>query len=166
MRVGLRVPDRVRSTRVFVTSHLLLIEPPIRQLDLVREQIAPSQSMSQPELGPQRPQTLHGRLVLPIRVLPIELYEEVIVRVTFETFEPVSRHLVLVIDFGHGRSDVVRVELLVRHDVVEPDLHPVRDYRRWSLGLVIRDGFLGHCIVEDVPIVVLVLVRVEGDLLL
>ena len=58
MVVRFNVPKLIGQDSLLVACHLLLFETPLRELDLVREQIATRHDVSQPELRPQRSQTL------------------------------------------------------------------------------------------------------------
>lgn len=166
MRVGLDEPKTVLLARVLVASDLLLLEAPVGELDLVREEVASGENMAKAELGPQRLHAMPRLLAaLDVRRRLVNLDLEMVVRIALESIEAVRRDLVLVVDLGDGSADVVRVELLVGRDVVEHDSVAVENGsgRRVSLG-VGNIGVGGG--VEDRPDVVVVAVRVQRDLLL
>lgn len=158
MRVGLNIPKRVIPHRILVTRHLLLFKRPIRQLDLVREQITPRQRMPQLELGPKR---LHSPI--PPRTL-IDLDNPVIVRVTLEARVSVRADLVLEFNVRDRWAHVVRVETFGGGDVFEADGHAVAD-RDEGLSRPVVVGDAVKCSVDDAPVIVAVDVGVEGDLL-
>jgi len=98
-------PQRVSHNRVFVACHLLLLPPPLRQLDLVRKKITSSQRVSQPKMCTQRPQAF-GRLLVP----PITFHNfkiPIIIGVTCEAGHTIRAHFVLEIDVRDGRPDIV-----------------------------------------------------------
>lgn len=166
MRVGLDVPQPVLFARVLVARHLLLLEPPLGKLDLVTEEVAAGKDVSEAEPRPERlqprPRLLAARHV---RRKLVDLDLEVIVRVAFEAVEAVRRDLVLVVDFGERCADVVRVELLVRGDVVQNDDLLVEDWGRRGVVFGVGDVGIGGA-VEEEPDVIVVAVRVKRDLLL
>lgn len=58
MRVGFNVPQTVGQRGVLVARHLLLLEAPVGKLDLVREEVAAGEEVSEPEVGPKSEQVL------------------------------------------------------------------------------------------------------------
>ena len=116
--------------------------------------------MPQPELGPQRPQPFLGLLISPVTVLYLD--KPVVVGVTSESVHSVRRHLVLKFDIGDWWTDVVRVEMLMSCDVAQLDAHP-RCYMRQG-GRLIKERILCGTVDND-PVVIVVSVRIEGDLL-
>lgn len=163
MRVSLHDPKRVEPNRVLVTRNLLLLEPPLRELDLVRKQVASGQRMAQSKHRPERAEAL-GRL--PVRaVAVVNLDEPVVVHVAGEPRHAVSRHLVLEIDVRDRRAQLVRVQVLLRRDMPELDTRARRHVLQRLILVVEMIVALGCC-VHDLPIVVRVPVGVEGDLLL
>lgn len=163
MRVRFDHPQRVRPNRVLVARHLLLLKAPLRQLDLVREEVAPRERVPEPELGSDRAQALGRLRVLAVAVLNLD--EPVVVHVAREALHAVPGDLVLEIDVADRRAQLVRVQVLVRRDVLELDAHVRRDVvQRLDLVVEVRVALRGG--VYDEPVVVRVAVRVERDLLL
>lgn len=158
MRIRLDIPKGIIPDRILVTRHLLLLICPIRQLDLMREQIASCQRMTQLEL---RPQGLH--IPIPPRAL-IDLHNPIIVRITLEARVPVRADFVLEVDVRDGWTHIVRVEALGGGDMFEADGHAVVNGNE-GLGLpvIVRDTVKGA--VDYAPVVVPVEVGVEGNLL-
>jgi hypothetical protein len=117
--VRLDIPHRVLFTRILVASDFLLFETPVRQLDFVTEQVAARQDVPQPEPSSKGLKLLLGERTMGFDLIDFDL--EVIVRVSFETIESVRRDFVLVVDFGDGCTNVVRVELLRCRNVVEDE---------------------------------------------
>lgn len=163
VRVGLDIPKRILMARVLVARNLLLLESPIGKFNLMREKVAPRKKMPQLELRPQRFNLLLRESSVALRL--VDLDDPVVVGVTVEPFEPVRRDFVLVVHLGDGSADVVRVKLLVRRGVVEDEGGAVEDGTDGRVVLWIGDGRVGGA-VQDEPEVVVVAVRVEGDLLL
>lgn len=163
MDVRLNIPDRIRPNSIFITRHFLLLEPPLRQLNLVRKQITPRKLMPQPKLRLQRPQPLHGSHVHPISIL--NFYDPVVIRVACEARKAISGHFVLEIDVGDGCADVVRVEAFCGGDVFEADDGAGCYPDGVGVGPVEIVGAFGGD-VEDPPVVVTVAMWVERDLLL
>jgi hypothetical protein len=149
-------------TRILVASYLLLLETPVGELDLVREEVTPGEEMPQLELGPERLNLLLRDPSVALGL--VDLDNPMVVRVAVEPFEPIRRDFVLVVDFGDRSADVVRVELLVSGGVVEDESGAVENgrdgYVVFGVGDVRVDGR-----VLDEPEVVVVAVRVQGDLL-
>lgn len=52
MCARLHEPQRIIPHSILIASDLLLLPSPIRQLDLMREEIAPSKRVPQPEMRP------------------------------------------------------------------------------------------------------------------
>lgn len=89
------------------------------------EKIASRQDVSQPKLGPQSLQVSLRITSVGSKVIEFDL--EVIIRISRESGETVSRNFILVIDFGDWCSDIVRMKLLVCRYVVEDNLLLVDD---------------------------------------
>lgn len=64
MLVRLDIPQRVFERRVLVARHFLLLEPPLGQLDAVREEVAAREVVAEPEVGPDRSEVLARLAVL------------------------------------------------------------------------------------------------------
>jgi hypothetical protein len=145
--------------------HLLLLKAPLGQLDLVREEVAAAENVPQPELGPKRAEALGGVRVALVRMVALDLDHEVVVGVAVEAFEAVGADLLLPVDVGHRGADVVGVELLVGDDMIEADHELVVDEPKRAV-LAGVGAIFGSGVVEDEPLVVLVAMGVQGDLLL
>jgi hypothetical protein len=90
------------------------------------------------------------------------LDKPVVVGVTSEAVHSVSGHLVLKFDIGDWWTDVVRVEMLMSCYVAQLDAHP-RCYMRQG-GRLIKERILCGA-VDNYPVVIVVSMRIEGDLL-
>ncbi len=77
--------------------------------------------MPEPNHSPQGPNPVSTILVLLASVTTVDLNIPVIVGIARESFHTVSRDLVLKVDFRHGGSVVMRVEMLVSCDMKEFD---------------------------------------------
>src|SRR6202044_1879744 len=104
MCARLHEPQGVSHHSIFVTRLLLLLPPPLRQFDLVREKIASSQDMSQPKMCPKRPQPPARLLIAPIAFYDLE--KPIVVCVTHEPRHTIRRHLVLKVDVRDGRPNI------------------------------------------------------------
>ena len=164
MPARLDIPQRIRLDRILITRHLLLLKAPLRELHLMRKQITPRQRMPQPKLGPQRPNLPPTQPIPPPHIPPLNLHDPVVVRVPDEPGHAVRGDLVLEVHVGDGRADVVRVEALLRGDVLELDAHVGVDGLERGGG-VVEGGVPVERGVDDEPVVVVVDVRVEGYLL-
>ena len=163
MLTRLNKPQRIILYRILITRHLLLLKAPLRQLDLVRKEIAPLQRMPQPKLRPQRPHPLLALLVPPIPLGNLD--DPVIVRISNEALESIRRDLVLEIHLGHRRAVVVRVQVLLRRGVPELDALSVREVNQRVLFVVLGGVPIRRRVQQD-PVVIVVSVRVQRDLLL
>ena len=105
VRVGFDNPPRVRLHSLLVAGNLLLFETPFWQLDLVTEQITTCHRMAQPEPRPQSLQPLPTLGVMLIAL--INLDEPIVVGVTGETRETISRDFLLEIDVCDWGSHIV-----------------------------------------------------------
>jgi hypothetical protein len=162
MSVRLDEPHRVEYLGILVTRHLLLLEPPLRQLDFMTEQVAARVYVLQSELGPERAQAFLR--LAPAGLVGQYLDLEQVVCVPVKVLEAVRRDFVLVVVFRDWWTDVVRVQLLATDCVCESDLHLVRDVLDWWFEKFF-DGVVGDHRVQDEPVVVLVSVGVERNLL-
>lgn len=103
----------------------------------MREQVTARHGVPQPELRPQRSQSVLGLSVPLSSRLRRNFHDKVVVCITGETdrellgpihksasspVKAVTRHLVLEVHLRDRRSDVVRVQTLVGADMLEPDL--------------------------------------------
>ena len=133
MRVGLDVPQAVVERRVFVAGDLLLLEAPVGQLDLVREEVAAGEKVTEADVRAQREDVLPrpARLRLrelndkdvvsggsarekSVRQLPgTQDEKEGTARVALKAVKAVARDLVLEVDLADRRPDVVRVDTLL-----------------------------------------------------
>ena len=163
MYVGFDDPQRVGFDGVLVASDLLLLETPRGKLDLVREEIAPSQCMPKPEHRAQSPETLGRLRVTPVASL--DLHDPVVVRVPRKIRHTVRRHLVLEIDLGDWGTEVVRVETLLGRKMAKLDARAVFDVVQAVKRFPVLpwNAFLGR--IGDAPVVVLVSMGVKGNLL-
>lgn len=129
----------------------------------MRKQITPRKLVLKAELCPQSFESFEALSVVLIAVLDLD--DEVIIRVARKARETVAGDLILEVDLGHRRAKVVRVQALLGPDVLEADGHPIRDICQLVLP-VWRVGGVPSRHVEHSPIVIVVPVRVKGDLLL
>lgn len=162
MLSGFDEPDRVWLHRLLVTRYLLLFKGPVRQLDFVREQITPCHRMPQSEVRPEGSQALR-RLAVTLVAL-VDLHNPVVVRITRVVRHAIARYLLLEVDIRDRRTLVMRVQVLVRRDVLQLDLHARLDVRE-GLGLPVMVWVAITGRIQDSPVVVVVTVWVEGDLL-
>lgn len=79
--------------------------------------------------------------------------------------ESVPRNLVLEIHITDGRSVIMRVEALQSRDMLQADPRALDDLLKRQVVPRIRGGTIGFRSINDPPVVVLVPVRIEGDLL-
>lgn len=171
MIVLLNVPQAVVQDTLLSASNFLLIETPLGKLDLMREQTAASHDMDQFELGLDGTKTLLCNVAVSPRL--DDLHTEKIIGVTLEPFVTVGRNLVLPVCLRNGRTMVVvGVESPVGRGVIQSDDSTVLDVSEITSvpssgpGDGVAFSVKGLCLVLDDPDVVLVLVRVQGDLLL
>lgn len=171
--VAFNVPDAVWQSTSTRTCNLLLLKAPLWELDLVREKHAAGHDVNEPELGLNSPEALLRHL--PVRLLLNNLNAEQIVCVSLESSITVGGNLVLPVGLSDGRTDIVRMETAIRCDVVQPDdttilnidgakVIPSLGASEVRASVILRHDRQG-LVLHD-PDVVLVLVRVEGDLLL
>ena len=170
MVVAFDVPDAVREGAPPGARHLLLLVRPRRKLHLVGEEDTSGDDVDQLELGLDGPKTFLGFRSVGQRLDNLD--SEVVVRVPVEPLEPVGGDLILPLGLGDRCSNVVRMQATVGLKVVEPKDHLVLDEveRRESIpSLWTVDGAIetfGLGLILEQPYVVVVLVRVQGDLLL
>jgi hypothetical protein len=107
VNIAFDVPYAVGECSTTSTRHLLLLETPIREFDLVREQNASRHDMDKPEFGLDSADTL--LCDSSIRVGLDDFNLEHIVGITLETFISVRGDLVLPVGFSDRRTNVVRV---------------------------------------------------------
>lgn len=147
----LNIPQRVVQNRLLIAGHLLLLVRPIRQLDFVREEVAPRQRVPQAELRSQRADPL-ARLAIPVVALD-DLDDPVIVRVSDEASHAVRGDLLLEVHIGYWWAEVVRVQGLVGRGVAELDACASRDVGN-ILGLPIDVWVAELGRVDDAPVVI------------
>lgn len=169
--VVLNVPDTVGETATASASNLLLLRRPLRKLDLVREENAAGHDVHKSELGLNGADALLGNGVE--RLLLDNLDAEEVVGVTFEALVTVGGDLVLPVSLGDGRANVVGVEAAESRLVEQAKHGAVLDVLGLRQvvpsvgsvdGLAVNTEGLG--LVLEKPDVVLVLVRVQSNLLL
>ena len=105
--VGLDLPQRIGQNSLLVASHLLLLETPLRKLDLVRKQVAASHDVPEPELGSEGPETLARFLVTFIPFVDFD--DPIVIRVSRVAGDTVPGDLLLEVDIGDRRADIVRM---------------------------------------------------------
>ena len=113
--------------------------------------------MPQSKLSPERLERLRPTL---------KFDNPVIVRVAHETWHAVRGHLVLKIDFGYRRAEVVRVEIFFCGEMAELDAHAIRNVLQRVEGLPVFERVTVLGTVEDAPVVIFVGMGVECNLLL
>lgn len=166
------IPQAVGQAPASRTGHLLLLRCPIRQLDLVREQDAPGHDVYQTKFGLNSPQTLFGDVAY--RLLLYDLDAKVVIGVAFKPLITIGRDLVLPLSLADRRSDIVRVQSTVGRLVVESENGAVLNGNGAIGELVpgvsaidwVAIDAQGLSLVFEEPDVVLIFVRVQGDLLL
>lgn len=105
MLSGLNEPQRVRLDSLLIARNFLLLKAPLRELDLVREQVTACHRMLQPEVRPEGPQALR-RLAVPLVAL-VYFHDPVIVCVAWVVGHAIPRDLLLEVDIGHWWALVV-----------------------------------------------------------
>lgn len=180
MGVGLDVPERVGHGGILVARNLLLSKTPIWQSDLVGEEIASGQSVSQAEVSAQRTNSSRRETVGLVTLYNLDM--EVVVGITAKALKAICSHFILVVAFGDGRTVcVVTVKTLVGSGVDETNLDAVCEVadgvlveacdlvlrsQRVTLVVQLGGGIFGSWSFDNDPDIVVVQVRVEGDLLL
>lgn len=129
----------------------------------MREQVAASQGVAQPELCPQSTKTLPSLAVFVVSFVYFD--EPVIVGVADKPSHAVCRNFILEVHVGHGRTIIVRVERLIGGDVSELDLHTRRHVGDRCL-FPVDIWIAGVSSVSNAPVIVGITVWVECDLLL
>ena len=126
------------------------------------EQIAAGVDVSQAEMRPESAEAFARFLVA---LAPfVDLYEPVVVGITGIARDTISRNFLLEVNVGDWRTNVMRVKRFVSLDVAELDAHSRCDVRDVvvvpvGIGITVRGR------VHDPPIVVIVSMRVERNLL-
>lgn len=169
--VALDVPQAVRESTTASASHLLLLGSPIGELDLVGEENTASHDMDETELGLNGSEAGLGESTLGL--LLDNLDTEEIVGITIETLIAIGRDLVLPVGLGDRGTDIVGVKAAMGRAVVESENSTVLDVL-WlgksvpGIGTVDRLAIdtEGLSLVLQEPDVVVVLVRIQSDLLL
>jgi len=94
----------------------------------------------------------------------LDLDEPIVVCVSDKVRHPIAGNLILEIDLRDWWPKIVRVEVLVRDDVSQPDFHSTGDIlkgliRPFGLGMPAIFGY------DDAPVVVGITVRIQCNLL-
>ena len=97
-------------------------------------------------------------------VLSINHDHPIVVNVAWESSQTVCRNLVLEVDIGDGRTDIVRMESLVGGNMAQLNARSILDILEgfrfvFVLGVAVRGS------IENTPYIILIPVWVEGDLL-
>jgi hypothetical protein len=79
--------------------------------------------------------------------------------------EPIARHLILEVYLANWRAEIMRVQPLLSRDMFQPDLASCNNVLEWQIFPGIAGGLVDAGAVGDAPIVVVVPMRVESDLL-
>lgn len=95
----------------------------------------------------------------------LDLDDEIVVGIAIETFETVRRDFLLPVHIGDGCFVIVRMKLLLSLDVREADHEVIVDEAERSIFAWVAAVF-GRRVIEYEPVVVVISMRVEGDLLL
>lgn len=117
MLVLLYVPDAVRKSSLFCASNFLLVETPVRQLDLVREERAAGHDVDKLELRLNRANLFLCQSSVGQRL--DNLNAEKIVGITLEALITIGRDLVLPVCLTHWRTDIMGVQSPICDDVVK-----------------------------------------------
>jgi hypothetical protein len=169
--VALDVPQAVGESTAASASHLLLLGSPIGELNLVREENTASHDVNEAELGLNGSEAGLGESTLGL--LLDNLDTEEIVGITIEALIAISGDLVLPVGLGDRGTDIVGVQAAVGRAVVESENSSVLDVLGLGksvpgMGTVDRLAIdaEGLSLVLQEPDVVVVLVRIQSDLLL
>lgn len=167
--IGLNIPNTIGESAAAGASNFLLLISPVRELDLVGEENTASHNVNKLELRLDGADSRLGLLALRQALNNLNL--EQIVRVTSKSFVTVGRDLELPVSLGNRRTLVVRVNTAVSKFVVESDHRAILNGTsslvvpsKGTLNLAV--GAQGLSLVLHNEDVVLILVRVKGDLLL
>ena len=173
MNISLDIPDAVGQGTLLGAGNLLLLKTPVRKLDLVREQCAAGHDVNKPELSLDSSDALLSHRSIGVALNNLDA--EKVVRITLKAFITVCRNFVLPVSLGDRCADIVGVKASISSDMVETDDTTILNVS----GAYVIPGLracevrsrivLGHDrkgLVLQNPDVVLVLVRVEGNLLL
>lgn len=95
----------------------------------------------------------------------LDLDYPIVVRIALEPFVTIGRHLILEVNIRNRRADIMRVKVFERRDVFQSNCRSIFDVFDWvgSVGWIVGLLLKGA---TDPPVVIVVIVRVEGDLLL
>lgn len=169
--VALNIPERVGESATTGTGDFLLLRGPLGKLDLVREEHATRHNVNELELSLDGADALLSQGTSGLGL--DDLDTEVVVSISFKALISVGRNLVLPVGLGNGRTDIVRMKTTMGVGVIETKDRTVLD-KKGGLevvpGTCTVDGLTVHVkglrLVLQQPIVIVVLVGVEGDLLL
>jgi hypothetical protein len=171
VRVALDIPQTVGKSSASGASNLLLFRGPIRELDFVGEQNTASHDVNKTELGLDSTKTLLCNRS--ICLLLHNLNTEEIVGISLKSFVTVGRNLILPVGLSDRWANVMRVKAAMSGTMVKTKDGTVGDVlrlRKGVPGLGAIDGLAINSkrlsLVLKEPHVVVVLVRVQGDLLL
>lgn len=164
VRSALDVPKGVRLHSIFIASHLLLLVAPLGKFHFVREEIASLQGVLKPEVRAESPKTLPALHIF-ARAL-FYFYNPVIVRVAVEIWGAIRGHLVLEVYLGNGRADIMRMETLVRGEVVKTDCHLRLDVAHGRCSPVEVWVVRERSPVLNAPHVITITMGIESNLLL
>lgn len=169
VRIGFDVPHTVGQSTTPRTSNFLLVISPLGQLHLVGEQDAASHDVDQAELRLNSPKAL-------LRLITVghgldDFNSEEVIGVTSKAVVTISGDLELPVNISDRRPLIVRVDSSARDQMVQPDNGAVFDVIRGDVipgkrTLHFAVGTQGLGLVFEDKNVVLVLVRIESDLLL
>ncbi len=169
MMILFNVPDTVRKSATLGASDFLLLETPIRKFNLVRKENTASHDMDKLEFALDRSESVLG--LVTVRHGLDDLDAEQIVRVTLKSFIAVRGDFLLPLSLCDWRSHVMRVDSAMGHEMVHSDnvavfnvFCQVAPCLRASHSDIVRCNRLSLVLEEED--IVLVLVRVQSDLLL
>lgn len=173
MNIALNVPNTVGKSTSTGTCDLLLLKTPLGKFSLVREKDAACHDVNEPELRLNSSKTLLR--LGPIRLCLHDLYAEQVISIALESSVTIGGDFVLPVSLSDRGTNVVGVKTAISSDVVEPDDATILNVVRTNIipslwaGQIRASVVLRHnwqSLVLHDPNVVLILMRVQGDLLL
>lgn len=120
--------------------------------------------MSQSKLRPKRSQTTTGHWISLAAFLYFD--NPVVIRIARKPSHSVCRDLILKVNFGNWWTEVVRMQVLLSGNVPEFDACPVFDVKQFRIVHPVRFRVIIVGRVNDTPVIVLIDMRIQCDLLL
>jgi hypothetical protein len=173
MHVAFDVPDAVGKSATTSACHLLLLETPVGQFNLVRKKHTASHDVHEPELRLNGADALLGFCSVGVGLDNLNLKH--VVCIAFESLVTISRDFILPIGLCDGGADIVGVQAAIGGEMVELDdrtifnkdgTHLVPGLGAREVGAIVVFWHDWQGLIFHDPDVVLVLVGVQSDLLL